>query len=139
MLKLLWQIGVLVGRVDRSADKEVDVRRFLKENSADETCTVAMRTPVFVLLVLVQRILGVFDHAVHGDDTLRHEIDALQLSSRRNVAFFKVKLTLSGLRRYFAAMDEVVPPQVTCLPSLEKKSDLSGHNRPGCVAVQRED
>jgi hypothetical protein len=29
-------------------------------------------------------------------------------------------LTLSSLRRNFAAMEAVVPPQMTCLPSLEK-------------------
>ena len=31
---------------------------------------------------------------------------------------------MSGLPRYLAAMDEVVPPQTMCLPSFEKKSDI---------------
>ena len=36
----------------------------------------------------------------------------------------KLRLALSGLPRYFAAIEEVVPPQMMCLPSLEKNSDI---------------
>ena len=35
-----------------------------------------------------------------------------------------LRLAFSGLCKYSAAMEEVVPPQTMCLPSFEKKSDI---------------
>ena len=73
------QVGVLVGGVDGTADKEVDIGRLLEEQTADERCTVLFEGPMLEQLVVAHVVLGVVHHLVHGDNSLGDEINAVDV------------------------------------------------------------
>lgn len=82
------QVGVLVGRVDGTADEEVDIGRLLEEKAADERRAVLFEGPMLKELVVAHVVLGVFYHSVHGNDTLGHKVDSVDIGNWRNVAVF---------------------------------------------------
>lgn len=80
--------------------------------------------PLFIEPVFADHIVGIFHHFVYCDDALCHQVHTFDLGCRRNVALHKIQAGSYGFPRYFAAMEEVVPPQTICFPSLEKKSAI---------------
>ena len=80
---------------------------------------------MFIAFVIFKIVFCVFQNLVYGYNTLGNKIDALNLRNREErPSFQKLRLALRGFLKYFAAMEEVVPPQTMCFPSFEKNSDI---------------
>lgn len=114
-IEVYGQIGILMSRVDGSADIEVDVGSLLEQHSAYERSAVALEAPFLIQLVFAQSVFGIFDDLVYRYDALCHQINALDLRDRRNVALFKIEARLERLAQIFggdgrscAAADDVL-------------------------------
>lgn len=68
---------------------------------------------------------GLLNDLVHGDNSLRNEVNTLYLRGRGNIPRSR---NSSSVRAAFRDMPlrwmAVVPPHTMCFPSLEKKSDI---------------
>ena len=109
------QIGILMSRVDGSADIEVDVGSLLEQHAAYERSAVALEAPFLIQLVFAQSIFGILNDLIYRYDSLGHQINALDLRDRRNVALFKIEARLERLAQIFggdgrscAAADDVL-------------------------------
>ena len=91
------KVGILVGRVDGSTHVEIDVGGFLKEQTADHGCTVLLEVPLLVECILAQIVLGVLDDLIHGDNTLGHQVNTLDMGDGGNVAPLKAQADLDSL------------------------------------------
>ena len=65
---------------------KIDIRRFLKQQLADQGSAVLLIAPFVVSPVFGNIVLGIFHDAVDGNHAFRHQIHTLQRGNRRNVA-----------------------------------------------------
>ena len=79
------QIRVLVSRIDRLADEEVNVRCVLEQHLGNQRSTVRLQAPHVLKVAVVQKFLGILHNAAHRYDAFRHEINPFYMPDRRNV------------------------------------------------------
>ena len=84
-IKVDREIGILMRGVDRSADIKINVGSLLKQQAADERCSVPTIAPLRIKLVSRERVAGILNYLVHGDNSLRNEVNALYLRGRGNI------------------------------------------------------
>ena len=104
-----------MGGVYRSAHVEIDVRRFLKQKSADQRRAVLLEIPLLIQRVVAKIILGILKDSVHGDNTLSNKIHALNGCNGGHVTTLKAQGCAHGLteilgcnRRRRTAADDVL-------------------------------
>ena len=78
-------------RIDRSSDKEVDIRRFFKQQTADLRSAVAFYAPLLVLFVVSEIVFCVFKYLVDRYDSLGDKIHSLYLRDRRHVGLNEIE------------------------------------------------
>ena len=95
------KIGVLVSRIYSSADVEIDIRRFLKQEPAYHRSAVLFEVPVLVKPVISQIILCILDNLVHCYNALCYQIYAIDKSNGRNVTALEFQACLNRLAEVF--------------------------------------
>ena len=91
------QSGVLMGGIYRATHEEMDLRSIHAEHTGDTGRTVLLIAPLLIGFAILQILSGQFHHTVDGNNTLRHQIHALQLRYRRNIGIDVFKSYPQGL------------------------------------------
>ena len=76
---------ILVGGVDRSAHKEVDIRCLLEQQAGNLGRTVSLKIPLLIAEVVPQVVLGIGQNLVDRDNPLRDQIHRFQLGDGRHI------------------------------------------------------
>ena len=79
------QIRVLVRRIDRAADEEIDVRRLFEQKPGNLRRAVVLVALLNVGLVVGKVILCILQDFVDRDHALGHKVDPLDVRNGRNV------------------------------------------------------
>ena len=90
-----------MGGVYRSSHVEVNVRCLFKQKSAYERCTVLLKIPLLVKLIVAKVILGILNDLVHCDHALCYKVNSFDLRDRRHVTSLKAEAYLNLLAKIF--------------------------------------